>query len=76
MKIKEKTLNILNDFLLYDDELHMTYHDLTRFSNTHNGLSKKSKTYDLKKDVNEDLKKNNELPENAKYKGIVKQKLF
>ncbi|KAM3137160.1 hypothetical protein pb186bvf_010706 [Paramecium bursaria] len=69
-KCREKAINIIRDLLLYDDNLHQTYNDLSKFQNT-SGV--KLKTQSLSQDGNEILAKENLLPENQKYRGIVKK---
>ncbi|CAD8102715.1 unnamed protein product [Paramecium primaurelia] len=74
----EKIANLFRDLLYYDDQLHKTYHDLSKFSNTAGQTIKQQdkKNYNLTTDINEELLKSNELPQNLKYKGIVKNILI
>ncbi|CAD8103834.1 unnamed protein product [Paramecium sonneborni] len=74
----EKIANLFRDLLYYDDQLHKTYHDLSKFSNTAGQSIKQQdkKNYNLTTDINDELLKSNELPENQKYQGIVKKILI
>lgn len=70
-----KVNTLWRDLLLYDDRLHFTFNDLSAFSNTSNLKQEKQQKYDLTYDPNKEQAANNQQPENAKYKGCVKQYL-
>lgn len=69
--MKAKCLNILRDLLFYDKVLHLTYNDLSSFTNT-NSIKVKQEGTDLKFDANKTVL-NNELPENSHFKGFTKR---
>lgn len=57
-KCMPKCINIIRDLLNYDDQLHRTYHDISKFSNTNaakvvNNTNKNS----LEFDNNDELQK-------------------
>ncbi|KAL4479530.1 hypothetical protein ABPG72_011852 [Tetrahymena utriculariae] len=86
-KMKAKALTMLKDLVFYDHRLHFTYNNLDSFSNTNakvvNGKSSQliktnnsEKNNQVSYDQNEELKQENEKPENVKYKDCVKKYLI
>lgn len=67
-----KINTLFRDLLYYDSYLHQSYKDLSAFSNTA-GLAITKDHQDLKFDVNKEKIRNNFLPENEKYKGMIKK---
>ena len=72
-RINHKINVLWRDLLLYDDRLHMSFNDLSQFSNTAGLSVNGGKDYDLKYDPNQEAKEKNELPENAKFRGCIRE---
>lgn len=60
----------MRDLLYYDEYLHLTYKDLSAFSNTA-GLKMSKDNHELTYDVNAEKMKENLKPENAQYRGMI-----
>lgn len=90
-KIQQKCISILKDLVLYDERLHFTHNDTSKFTNTNASKlhadksaqgkesnepkDPKDKYIPLSYDVNEELAKQNQLEKNAKYRDCVKSRL-
>ena len=73
----ERLLNKINtlwrDLTYYDQFLHLTFKDLSSFSNTSNLKLDKKDNHKIDYDPNKEMQEKNELPENAQYRGCIQK---